>query len=538
VGASIKDAQKGDAMGRWLWLAVLLLALVRAGDGAHAQDAASILNAKCAACHERADGGLVRIKDQRKMPEAWDMTIVRMIQLHGVEVTDDERAALVKHLADTQGLAPSEAEGFRYILERVPSQFEEPATDELGAMCARCHSYARVALQRRTEDEWRKLAHFHLGQFPTTEYQALGRDRDWWDIASGRLPGELAELYPLDTPAWQAWSEREPADLSGKWRFVGRDSRLGDYEGVATIESTGDDTYAVTLESTYEDGQQLEGEGSGIVYTGSEWRSRIMLGEDDTLQVFAVSEDGNSMTGRSFLADADSIGTQVTATRMDEGASAVLAASPSYLRAGAVGEIAIHGIGLDGDISLGEGVTIEEVVSRDAETVVVRASAAADTASGPRTVSVGGADGELLTVYEAIDFVTVEPAYNIARVGGGGGPIAPVPAQFEAVAWLQGADGQAGTDDDVEIGAMPATWAVQNFDDVARALDDAAFSGDMQANGLFVPADAGPNTARPFNTNNAGNLKVTATVEDGGQTVTGEGQLLVTVQRWNDPPIR
>jgi quinohemoprotein amine dehydrogenase len=525
-------------MGRWWWLAALPPALIGAGDGVHAQEASSILNAKCAACHERTDDGLARIKDQRKTPEAWDMTIVRMMQLHGVEITDDERAILVKHLADTQGLAPAETEGFRYILERVPSQFEEPATEELGAMCARCHSYARIALQRRTEDEWRKLAHFHLGQYPTTEYQALGRDRDWWDIASEQLPGELAKLYPLDTPEWQAWAEREPVDLSGQWRFVGRDSRVGDYEGVATIESTGDDTYAVTLESTYADGQELDGEGSGIVYTGSEWRSRITLGDDEMLQVFAVSEDGDTMTGRSFLADADAIGTQVTARRMDEGASAVLAASPSHLRAGETAEIAIYGIGLEGDVGLGEGVTIEEVVSRDAGTVVVRASAAAGAASGPRTVSVGDADGELLTVYEAIDFVTVEPGYNIARVGGGGGPIPPVPAQFEAVAWLHGADGEAGTEDDVEIGAMPAAWQVQNFDEVARALDDAAFAGEMQANGLFLPAEAGPNPARPFDTNNAGNLKVVATVKDGDQTVTGEGQLLVTVQRWNDPPIR
>jgi quinohemoprotein amine dehydrogenase len=113
-----------------------------------------------------------------------------------------------------------------------------------------------------------------------------------------------------------------------------------------------------------------------------------------------------------------------------------------------------------------------------------------------------------------------------------------VPAQFEAIAWLEGPDGQAGTDDDVEIGAMPATWAVQNFDQVAQELDDAAFAGEIQTNGLFLPAEAGPNAERPYGTNNAGNLKVIATVEDDGQTVTGEGQLLVTVQRWNDPPIR
>jgi quinohemoprotein amine dehydrogenase len=79
---------------------------------------------------------------------------------------------------------------------------------------------------------------------------------------------------------------------------------------------------------------------------------------------------------------------------------------------------------------------------------------------------------------------------------------------------------------------------VQNFDDVAAEFDDAAFAGKIRANGLFLPAEAGPNPERPYDTNNAGNLKVIATVEDGGQTVTAEGQLLVTVQRWNDPPIR
>lgn len=113
-----------------------------------------------------------------------------------------------------------------------------------------------------------------------------------------------------------------------------------------------------------------------------------------------------------------------------------------------------------------------------------------------------------------------------------------MPAQFEAIAWANGADGEQGTDDDVRIGAMPATFAVENFDEVAADLDDVAFTGKMEPNGLFLPAGAGLNPARPFQTNNAGNLKVVATVDDAGRAVTGEGQLLVTVQRWNDPPIR
>ena len=53
---------------------------------------------------------------------------------------------------------------------------------------------------------------------------------------------------------------------------------------------------------------------------------------------------------------------------------------------------------------------------------------------GGRTLTVGGARAEgLFTVYRSIDSVQVEPAYAIARVGGNGGPLLPVAAQFEAV---------------------------------------------------------------------------------------------------------
>lgn len=60
----------------------------------------------------------------------------------------------------------------------------------------------------------------------------------------------------------------------------------------------------------------------------------------------------------------------------------------------------------------------------------------------------------------------------------------------------------------------------------------------MQADtGVFTPGDAGPNPARKMSTNNAGNLKVIAAVDDAGTARTGEGQMIVTIQRWNNPPI-
>ena len=69
-------------------------------------------------------------------------------------------------------------------------------------------------------------------------------------------------------------------------------------------------------------------------------------------------------------------------------------------------------------------------------------------------------------------------------------------------------------------------------------MEDAKFAGTIDAAGLFTPGDAGPNPERPMSTNNAGNLKVIATVEDGGESLTGEAHLYATVQRFVDTPIR
>ncbi len=523
----------------WL-LPCLIIGLWLAAPAAQAaQDEGPLLAERCGSCHQTTSGnGLTRIDEQRKTPEAWDMTLVRMVQFHGVELSDDERARLVKHLADRQGLAPSETDGFRYILERQPGVIESPPDAELATLCARCHSYARIALQRRTEDEWRKLAHFHLGQFPTAEYQALGRDRNWWEIASEQAPGQLAELFPLKSEAWDRWQQRPAAALAGDWRFVGHHPGRGGYHGTMTLAATGDDRYDLKLQLTYDDGETASGQGAGILYTGYEWRGRSEVGSTTSLQVMALAEDGTTMTGRSFLADQDAVGGQLTMTRLDASPQ-ILAVTPGYVRAGEGRKLAIQGVGLAGDVDLGPGVTVDNVLSADDQTIVVHVQAAADAALGGRSVKVGTiAADQALVVYDRIDRLSVEPPYTIARVGGAGGAVPPVAAQFEAIAWQNGADGAPGTADDLRIGALPARWSTDNFDATAVALKDAAHAGSMQAGGLFMPSGAGPNPARPFETNNAGNLKVLAAVDDAGREVTGEGQLIVTVQRWNDPPIR
>ena len=61
----------------------------------------ALVNSRCSGCHERmADGKLSRVGEIRKTPEGWDMNIARMMIMHGVEVTSEERSALVKYLSD------------------------------------------------------------------------------------------------------------------------------------------------------------------------------------------------------------------------------------------------------------------------------------------------------------------------------------------------------------------------------------------------------------------------------------------------------
>lgn len=497
----------------------------------------ALLNSRCSGCHERmADGKLSRVGEIRKTPEGWDMNIARMMVVHGVEVTSEERAALVKYLSDTQGLAPVETRDWRYILERKPAVFENIPDEELGVICARCHSYARTALQRRNEADWVKHAHFHLGQWPTTEYQALGRDRNWWEIASTVVPKKLAKLYPYESKAWNEWKDRPTADLSGVWRVIGNRPGKGSFEGTVALTAKGGDNYSVSMNIDYSDGSSAKGSGAAILYTGYEWRASVDLSGEEVLQVMALSASSGEMSGRWFLADQDAISGEMQAVRSGAGAPArVLAVTPPYIKVGDTAQLAIHGVNLGDKISLGKGVTVNSVVSGSADTIVVSATASGNP--GEHTVAAGAAQGpEALTVYDKVDSVMVEPGFNIARVGGGAIP--PVPAQFEAVAYMNGPDGTAGTADDIRIGAMPAKWSVANHGDFAEALNDVKYTGKITPAGLFEPASAGLNPERPFSTNNVGDLSVIASVDAGGQAMEGSGQLIVTVQRWNDPPIR
>lgn len=489
-----------------------------------AQADAALLAQACGGCHAETPAGLSRIAGQRKTPEGWLMTIVRMRQFHGVEIGAADQAVLVAYLADTQGLAPSEAADWRYAMEKDPNAIES-IDAPLREMCARCHTGARVMLQRRTPEEWRLHMDFHVGQFPTIEYQALGRDRPWFAIARDEIAPLLAEMLPFETEAWTAWRDAPRTPPVGDWVVLTDLPGKGQAYGRLTVAGAGapfDMSGALTLAS----GETLPVSGRMNLYTGYEWRATLSVGGEEYRQVLALSEDGQSLAGRQFQTRHDSLGGRLIGAKAD-GPAQMLGAVPEAVPAGAA-SVQVVGVGID-DLT----ITGADVAARAANPfgAALSLSAAANVLA---RIEAGG-QGASVAFYDSVDRLAVEPAFTIARVGGGStfGPEA-VPAAFRAVGFWNGPDGAPGTQDDIRIGALPATWSVGPSDAIAEEMADAAYAGAIDPAGVFMPSTAGPNPARRFSTNNAGDLKITGAAAGAA----AEARLVVTVQRFVDPPIR
>ena len=89
----------------------------------------------------------------------------------------------------------------------------------------------------------------------------------------------------------------------------------------------------------------------------------------------------------------------------------------------------------------------------------------------------------------------------------------------------------------LSLGPVTAEWNSIPYDAEAKRTEDEKFAGHFDQRGRFLPAAAGPNPAREFTGDNVGNLTVVAQARDGDRAVEGRSHLIVTVQRWNTPPI-
>lgn len=494
-----------------------------------------IIQKRCLDCHsETGEANLPysRISPQRKTPEGWQMTVQRMVSIHEAKMSADERRQVVKYLADTQGLAPSETTGLRYGIERDSNLVEnnDPAYAE---MCARCHSGARFGLQRRTAEEWELLVHFHMGQIPTLELHSLARDRPWFDLALNEVAPKLAKDFPLDTAAWRAWQAAKKPTFNHRWTLVGYIPGKGEFDATMQVRDQGGDNYQLSVTGQYADGAPLSGTGHAITYTGYEWRASLTLDGIPMRQILAANEQGTQMQGRMFMAAANELGAELLAQRASENDHALISAMPSSIQQGRRQEITLVGAGLQGKPQLGPGLRVIKNLSSGPDRIRLLVEADKQAEVGKREVSVGQTRAAgLLTVFDEVARVEVVPGESIARVGGNGTPVPKVMSAYRAVGYAAGADGKPNTDDDLRLGYMPAVWSLKPFDETAEHDNDLQYAGKIDAFGVFTPGDAGPNPARKMSTNNVGNLRVVGTVDHAGGKVSGEGHLLVTIQRF------
>jgi quinohemoprotein amine dehydrogenase len=545
---------------RNLCIATSLLVAATSAGSAQARDTTTgfeikseVIIRNCAGCHARdSTGRLGRLSFMRKTPEGWETSVRRMMTLQKVAVSPADARAIVRYLSDNQGLAPGEARPGRFEAERRSTDYRYTADTRTETTCRACHSMGRVISQRRTRSEWDLLIAMHRGYYPGVDGQGFRRaGPPPPDSAGAPHPSDLAvthlaRTFPLRTPEWAAWSATmRPPPIEGTWILSGYEPGKGAFYGRVTITNSGPAEY--TTRATYRfatSGATVVRDGRSLVYTGFQWRGRSSESTTSNQQwresIF-IEPGWQEMSGRWFRGDYDEFGIDVTLRRMTA-APVALGTSPKALRTNAAGQaITIFGANLPTTpaalaVSLGPGVRVERVVRATADSVSLVVAVDSSAAIGMRDVFIAGTSLRPgLAIYDKFDRIRVLPRHGMARVGGGNFP--KQFAQFEAFAFHDGLDRKPDTEDDLDLGPVPVSWAMEEyavtFDD-----DDMKFIGNIDQRGLFTPALDGPNPARSGQRNNVGDVWVVATYRPTGpnaQPMKARSLLVSTVplyMRW------
>jgi quinohemoprotein amine dehydrogenase len=513
----------------------------------------------CGGCHEQDEKGLMtRISYERKSPEAWELTLKRMVRTGRVQLSADQAKEVVRYLSNEHGLAPSEARSVFYRAEKR-AQLETPVSQEVGDTCNRCHLAAWYLSQRRTKEEWGFLKGMHLGYFPIIEFQtfrgpAPGEqgpdDAPHAPAAAAPAPGTppderwrvdrvldyLAQHYGLETPEWKEFrSKKGGADLSGRWLFTTHQPTKGLVSGTVVFEKTADG-YTSRAELRLADGTAERRMGKGVLYSDLSWRG-LSDGPalKDQREVLMLSDDGSELSGRFFRGEYGELGLDVRLVRVGSDAriAGVLPRAVA-LTAGGGGTASLSIVGASfpaslqpASIDLGPGVRVTRIRSQSPERLDLDVEVSADAPAGKRNVRVGGVTAvDAFAIYDSIDYVQVRPQEGLARTGGGA--IAKQFIQFEAVAFDNGPDGEALTADDVELNVVAPTWSLEEYH-VRIEDEDLQYVGAIDPNGFFTPAIDGPNPDRKRATNNMGDIWAVATFTPPGaaRPLRGRAHLIV-----------
>jgi quinohemoprotein amine dehydrogenase len=508
----------------------------------------AVLSTRCVGCHTLNAGKLDVVVSQRKTPEGWEMTLMRMVRTYGVQAQPEELRTLLKHLSDHYGLAPAEVEPFRYILEKRNNKVVSHDIPKfVTASCVQCHSYERTALQRRSPEMWGRMPDMKLALFTNTENvtASSGLLKDYWfDDAKKVVVPYLAKQFPLTTPEWTKWQAAPKKNFAGTWKVVGHDpGKGGDYTGQVTLQALGGDKYEgdYTVESS--DGSKASGKTTGVIYTGFQWRGVMQIaGGQPQKEILFANEAGTVITGRRLLTPVGDLGMDETWYR-DDGKAQVLSIVPATIQAGTTQKVKIFGLHLPQNlaaaaITLGAGVAVRSLTQTGDDTIVAEVVAEDGAKVGERQGKVEGADGTLpFYVYNNIDYIRLFPEQGFARPGGERIPKAF--QQFEAFAYLTGNDRVKGTADDIKLHRVnPGKW---NLEEYIKRLndDDMHFVGTVDEHGLFTPGKDGPNAQRHMIDHNVGDVWVEAWYTPPGakRPMGARAYLLVMPEKFNFQPI-
>ncbi|MGH9336994.1 MAG: hypothetical protein ACRD21_24900, partial [Vicinamibacteria bacterium] len=292
----------------------------------------------CGACHETDDQGMMtRISYERKTPEAWELTLKRMMRTGRVQLSPDQAKNIIRYLGDEHGLAPAEARAVLYRAEKRPT-LEQAVSEEVGETCNRCHLAAWYLSQRRTKEEWLLLKGMHLGYFPIIEYQtfrgsppgepgpddaprteaqsskASPQDERW---RVDRVLDYLAENYGFETPEWKEFrAKKGMVDLSGKWLFSAHQPTKGLISGTVVFAKAADG-YTTNADFRLADGKTETRTGRGVLYSDLTWRGRSEgAALQDQREVLMLSDDGSELEGRFFRGEYGELGLDVRLVRL------------------------------------------------------------------------------------------------------------------------------------------------------------------------------------------------------------------------------
>lgn len=565
----LSHSSRGASAGLLLTLA-LTLAFVPVAARAQSSDEegipvkSEVVRSKCGGCH-RADANnrMSRISYRRASPENWELTVKRMITLNHAAIEPADARAIVKYLADNQGLAPEEARPVAFEAERRIIEFSYPGDADTAALCQGCHSIGRVMSERRNKEEWDLLIAMHRGYYPLVDNQPIAGGQGFRrsralpaDTTDRRQPMEkavayLSKTYPLVTSEWASWSAAMTASsLAGRWAVAadipGKGRAFGELS--VTADPSVPDSYATSATLIVAGtGEKLARTGKALLYTGFQWRGRgadARTPDDPWREVMFVERNRAEMWGRWFTGSYDEIGMDVRLTKVANAPVVLGTGEPALKRGTASATLHVFGANLPSvaasDVRIGQGIEVVQVSNASPTAVTLQVSIAPDAIPGPRDLSIAGfARPSAFVVYDRIDSLQVLPRAGIARIGG---VVFPKQLQqFEAVAFANGPDGKADTSDDVRLGPVAATWNLEEYT-ATYDDDDVRFVGAIDSAGLFTPNNDGPNPERKGNRNNVGDVWVVASYapEGAAEPLRARAHLLVTVpiyMRWMDATV-